>query len=155
MANVFPNPDGQFNRKTAVEAGRKGGTNGKGSHSLTRSLSHKIRYYQKKGMSDENAQEMYEFFMDSKVGLTKAYILIEKMLSMSTTTSQFNMGVQRMLEMHKQIHGTINKNLNVNTSLDRESVRPQFEEFMKRAKKEEMHESKYKRHRKNVEGNKG
>lgn len=110
---------------------------GKSKKSLTRSLTQKINFYKKKGMSDENAQEMYEFFMDRNLGLTKLYVLIEKLMSISKTPQQLNLGIQRMLDLHKQKHGTItqNLNLNLNNEVTKESVKEDFDKFMKNIKK--------------------
>lgn len=133
MKDMFPSTTNRFTTETAKEQGRKGGLAGKGTVSLTRSITQKINYYKSKGMSDENAQEMFEFFQDSKIGLGKLYIIIEKMLAISKTPTQINLAVQRQLDLHKQIHGTKIRTENINLELKQiEVIDEKRDEIIKR-----------------------
>jgi hypothetical protein len=117
MASLFPNPDGQFNRTTAVLAGQKGGKAGLGTHSKTRSISHKIRWLQTKGLTDENAEIMHSFFTNRELAASDIYVLIQKLKTLSNSPKDMNMLIQRNIELAEFLHGKRIKTENISVDI--------------------------------------
>lgn len=119
--------------KMASEYGRKGGAAGKGSKAL--SLSRKITWLKKKGLTDESAQQIYELMVSSDMSSLDILMYIKKMQSKASDNKEMNVIAGRLLDWHKLHHGErkqldVNvKTLNLNEPIPPEMLKLLTEDF--------------------------
>ena len=98
----------------AREKGRKGGL----SRSPKKSLMAKLRWLKIKGLTEENAKQLYESMMDSEFSELDIKSFLDKIRDESKDIKSQREAAKLLLEWHKVRHGSAEKkesaNVNVN-----------------------------------------
>lgn len=108
MNNLRPNIT---STAQAVEMGRKGGL----ASTPQKRLSAKLRELKKKGLTDSNSRELYETLTSPELSALELKIALQQIRSLAKpgdkpgsalTTSQKLEAWNKMLDLHKAVHGT-------------------------------------------------
>lgn len=99
----FPNPDTQFKTGSQqVEIARKGGQ----ARTPAKSLAAKLRHLRKKGLSEENAQKLYELMTDPDISSLDLLMNLQALRNDLRTVRDRENFVKLLMEWHKLRHGT-------------------------------------------------